>query len=138
MRCGAKARLLQRATTRTLYGAASMALSEAERLRRERAMGVLLEKHRPPSHLRSEVDIAIRLDDKSVEVVEIRPRWDQPKERLERPVAKATYVKSQDLWKVFWVKRDLKWHRYEPAPEVKSLEEFAQLVRDDKHACFFG
>ena|SRR5438105_15616194 len=115
-----------------------MALTEAEKMKRERAMGVLLEKHRPPAHLRSEVDIAIRLDDRSVEVVEIRPRWDQPKEKIERSVAKATYVRSQDIWKVFWTKRDLKWHRYDPAPKVRSLEEFAQLVREDRHACFFG
>jgi len=115
-----------------------MALSETERLERERAMGVLLEKHRPPAHLRSKVDIAVRIDDRNVEVVEIRPRWDRPKEMTERPVAKATYVRSQNLWKVFWIRRDLKWHRYEPTPEVQSLEEFAKLVRDDKHACFFG
>ena len=115
-----------------------MALSEAERLERERAMGVLLEKHRPPAHLRSKIDIAVRIDDRNVEVLEIQPRWDRPKEMIERPIAKATYVKSQNLWKVFWIRRDLKWHRYEPAPEVRSLEEFAKLVRDDKHACFFG
>jgi len=72
-----------------------MALSDAERLKRERAMGALLEKHGPPAHLRSEVDIALRIDDRNVEVVEIRPRWDQPEERLERPVAKATYVKRK-------------------------------------------
>src|SRR2546423_9907246 len=99
-----------------------MALSEAERLGRERAMGALLEKHRPPAHLRSRIDIAIRIDDKNVEIVEIRPRWDQPDEKVERPVAKATYVKSQNVWKVFWLKRDLKWHRYDPTPQVRSLE----------------
>ncbi|MGH8716972.1 MAG: DUF3024 domain-containing protein [Burkholderiales bacterium] len=30
------------------------------------------------------------------------------------PVAKATYVKAQDVWKVFWQRADLKWHRYDP------------------------
>jgi len=54
------------------------------------------------------------------------------------PIAKATYVQATEIWKVFWMRQDLKWHRYGPAPEVASLEEFAQLVHEDKHACFFG
>jgi uncharacterized protein Usg len=47
-------------------------------------------------------------------------------------------VKAQDVWRVFWQRADLKWHRYDPAPEVPSLEDFLQLVQEDKHACFFG
>lgn len=101
-------------------------------------MGALLEKRRPPAHLRPKIDIAIRIDERNVEIVEISPRWDRPQQTAERQVAKAAYVKSRNLWKVFWIRRDLKWHRYEPTPEVRSLEEFAKLVRDDKHACFFG
>jgi hypothetical protein len=39
---------------------------------------------------------------------------------------------------VFWQRRDLKWHRYEVRPEVNSIDEFASLVAEDVHACFFG
>jgi len=53
-------------------------------------------------------------------------------------VAKATYVRSRGVWRVFWQRRDLKWHSYEPKPEVKSVDEFALLVSEDTHACFFG
>jgi hypothetical protein len=35
-------------------------------------------------------------------------------------------------------RRDLKWHSYEPKPEVKSVGEFASLVSEDAQACFFG
>jgi hypothetical protein len=38
----------------------------------------------------------------------------------------------------FWQRRDLKWHSYEPKPEVKSVDEFALLVSEDPYACFFG
>jgi hypothetical protein len=41
-------------------------------------------------------------------------------------------------WNVFWQRADLKWRRYEPEPEVGSLDEFLQLVDDDAHACFWG
>jgi len=33
---------------------------------------------------------------------------------------------------------DLKWHRYDPDPEVKSIEEFLALVEKDEYGCFFG
>jgi Protein of unknown function (DUF3024) len=39
---------------------------------------------------------------------------------------------------VFWMQRALKWHRYEPVPEVPSLEKFCEIVHQDAHACFFG
>jgi hypothetical protein len=39
---------------------------------------------------------------------------------------------------VFWQRRDLKWHAYEPRPEVSSIDEFVLLVAEDAHACFFG
>jgi hypothetical protein len=53
-------------------------------------------------------------------------------------VAKATYVRTRGVWRVFWQRRDLKWHGYEPRPEVSSIDEFASLVAEDAHACFFG
>jgi hypothetical protein len=57
---------------------------------------------------------------------------------MEHPVAKTTYVRSRGVWRVFWMRRDLKWHRYEPAPEVKTIEAFCALVSEDAYACFFG
>lgn len=121
-----------------LYGAIGVALSEVERKRFEKEMGAFLEKRRPPAHFRPELDIAFRVTGQSVEIFEIRPKWDRPQEKMETPVAKATYVKAQNVWRIFWMRRDLKWHRYDPVPQVSSLTKFAQVVDEDKHACFFG
>ena len=44
-------------------------------------------------------------------------------EQRESLVAKATYVRARGVWRVFWQRRDLKWHSYEPQPEVESVEE---------------
>lgn len=115
-----------------------MALSELERKRFEMAVAAFIEKHRPPPHIRPQLDLGFRVAGQSVEIFEIRPRWDRPQEKIESAVAKATYIKAQDLWRVFWQRADLKWHRYAPSPEVPSLEEFLALVREDQHACFFG
>lgn len=115
-----------------------MALSEFETKRAEKAIYAFLEKRRPPTHLRQQVDIGYRIAGQSVEIFEVRPRWNKPDEMLEHPIAKATYVKRTEVWNVYWQRADLKWHRYEPTPQVGSLEKFLALVDEDKHACFFG
>ncbi len=115
-----------------------MALSELERKRFERIVGAFIEKRRPPPHVRPKLDLGFRVAGQSVELFEVRPRFDTPSEKSEHAVAKATYVKAQDVWRVFWQRADLKWHRYDPAPEVPSLEDFLHLVQEDKRACFFG
>lgn len=115
-----------------------MALTELERKRVEKAVDAFLDKRRPPPHIRPQLDIGYRISGQSIELFEIRPRWKEPNEKMEHPIAKATYVKSTALWKVYWQRADLKWHSYEPTPQVGSIEKFLALVDEDKHACFFG
>ena len=115
-----------------------MALSEFETRKAEKLVGEYVEKRRPPPHIRNEVDLGFRVEDQSVEIFEIRSVWRDPTQKMEAPIAKATYVKNKRIWKVYWQRADLKWHRYEPDPEVKTLEEFLALVEKDEYACFFG
>lgn len=116
-----------------------MTLPEFELARVSKAMDVFMQQRRPPPHIRPKLDLGFRVTGQSIEIFEIRPRWDgPPDEKHESPVAKATYVRTRGVWRVFWQRRDLKWHSYEPKPEVKSVEEFASLVSEDAHACFFG
>jgi len=115
-----------------------MAFTELERKRIEKTVGRFIETHRPPPAIRSQLDLDFRLRGQSVELFEIRPVLDNPNQKMESPVAKATYVKTQNLWKVYWMRADLKWHGYPPAPEVDTLDAFLALVAEDKHACFFG
>ena len=89
-------------------GVATMALAEIEQARVRRAMDAFMQQRRPPD------------------------------EKHESPIGKATFVRARAVWRVFWQRRDLKWHSYEPRPEVKSVEEFTSLVSKDAHACFFG
>ena len=115
-----------------------MAFSEFELKRYEKAVKAFIEKNRPPPHIRNEVDLGFRQKGQSVEIFEIRPRWDNPQEKLEAPVAKATYVKASDVWKIYWQRADLKWHSYEPHPKTESLDEFFKVVELDEYSCFFG
>ena len=115
-----------------------MALNDIERKRIEKTVDAYIQKHRPPPHIRPQLDIGFRISGQSVEIFEIRPRWKEPSTKAEHPVAKATYVRRQDFWKIFWRRSDLKWHGYEPVPEVASIETFLAVVEKDEYACFWG
>ena len=115
-----------------------MALSEFESKRCERVVAQYVERKRPPVSLRSEVDLSFRVLGQSVEIFEVRPHWQDRSKRIEVPVAKATFNRTGAGWKVFWRMSDLKWHTYQPAPQVKTIEEFLALVEQDTHACFHG
>ena len=116
-----------------------MALSELELARVRKSMSSFIEQRRPPPHIRPKLDLGFRIDHQSVEIFEIRPVWKGKRgEMHEQPVAKATFVRTKDRWRVFWQRADLKWHSYEPAPEVASIDDFLFLVRQDAYACFWG
>lgn len=115
-----------------------MALTEFELKRCEKAIAAFMKKRRPPAHIRKELDLGYRIKNQSIELFEIRPEWRNPESTIEIPVAKSTYVKTQGTWKVYWQRQDLKWHRYDPDPEVESVEEFLEIVDRDEYACFFG
>ena len=115
-----------------------MAPSDFEKKKCEKLVGEFVERRRPPPHIRKELDLGFRVKGQSVEIFEIRPMWREPDKIIEEAVAKATYVKTQRVWKVYWQRADLKWHSYDPNPEVNSLEEFLDIVDKDQYACFFG
>jgi len=102
------------------------------------AMENFLARKRPPEHIRQELDIGYKIEEQSIIVFEVRPQWNKPEVIMENPVAKATFVKTKNHWKVFWIRADLKWYSYAPKPIVNNLKEFSKLVEEDKHHCFFG
>lgn len=113
-------------------------MNDIERKRIENTVAAFIAKRRPPAHLRDQVDLSFRFDGRSVEIFEIRPRWDNPTEKIEEAIGKARYMKSRGTWVVYWQRADLKWHKYVPVPEVKTIEAFIRLVDEDEYACFFG
>ena len=115
-----------------------MAISEFEIKRVEKIMDGYLARTRPPVHIRNELDIGYRIENQSVELFEIRPAFKDPSEKIEHAIAKATYVKRGGIWRIYWMRADLKWHRFEPVPEVDNLEEFLSVIEDDHYGCFYG
>lgn len=115
-----------------------MAFTKAELAQHRKTVNAFIERRRPPVELRNQVDLSFRITNQSIELFEIRPRYDDPQSRIETPIAKTTWVKSQKVWRVYWQRVDLKWHRYPPLPEVTSLQAFIDAVEADEHHCFFG
>jgi hypothetical protein len=83
-------------------------------------------------HIRDQLDIGCRVTGQSVEIFEIRPDWEDKSRTMETPVAKATFVRTRNRWRVLWMRRDLKWHGYEPNLEVQSLDAFLNVVHRDE------
>jgi hypothetical protein len=95
-------------------------------------------KRRPPQHLRKKVREGQRIEGYEVELFLVRPLFSDPTRQIEQSIAKARHVKSRNVWRVYWKRADLKWHRYAPRPEVKSFDAFLKLVDEDASCCFWG
>lgn len=95
-------------------------------------------KRRPPLQVRGQMREGQRITAQSVELFFVRPVFDLPGRTVEEPISKLTYVRSQDLWKIFWKRADNISHGYTECPSAKSLEEALKVVDEDKFGCFFG
>lgn len=115
-----------------------MAIDALQTLDVIEAMENFIARKRPPEHIRSQLDLGYKIEGQSIFIFEIRPQWDNPEVIREHPVAKTTFVKAKNHWKIFWMRADLNWHSYSPEPIVNSVNEFCKLVEEDKHHCFFG
>ncbi len=115
-----------------------MAFNELERKRHERDIAKFMERRRPPPEIRPKLDLEIAFEGQSVLLFEVRPDWQDETKTMRSPIAKATFVRSKNLWKIYWMRQDLKWHGYEPSLEVRSLEAFLHVVDRDEYCCFFG
>lgn len=115
-----------------------MEFSEFEQKRYEKMISAYIETRRPEPKIRDKLDISYRISGQNIEIFEVRPDWKEPSVIHEHPIAKATYVKTTNNWKIYWMKADLKWHGYEPDLTVKTLEQFISILDTDEFGCFWG
>jgi hypothetical protein len=115
-----------------------MAFEVINNLDTVQTMDRFIEKVRPPAELRDQLDISYRIEKQSVIIFEIRQNYIHPGFKIDSPIAKATFVKSDKVWKIYWMRADMKWHSYTPKPVVGELSVFLKTVEEDKHNCFWG
>lgn len=115
-----------------------MAFHDLEHKKIENVLSAFIEQIRPAPHIRSKLDFGFDISGQSIELVEIRPQWDNKSIIRRRAFAKATFVKTQGIWKVYWLRASGKWQSYEPASTASSVHDFLATVKADKYGCFLG
>lgn len=115
-----------------------MAVSSLQVLDIIEVMEGFLERNRPPENMRAKLDVGYKIEGQSIIIHDIRPLFNDSSRTIYPAIAKATFVKRKNHWKVFWLRSNLKWYAYAPEPTVKTLKDFVTLVEEDKHACFWG
>lgn len=113
-----------------------MALSELELEGVYRTMAAYIARRRPRPDIRNELDIGYSIENQSIIVHEDRRLYDGS--RMIEPVAKAMWVKTQRAWKVFWMRADLRWHRYEPLATARTLDKVLEEIDADPYGCCWG
>ena len=88
--------------------------------------------------IRKQVDIGYSYDGKTIILFEIRPDWQDQKKKQKFEFAKARYYKSRKEWNLYWMRASGKWEIYEPFPESSHLDKIIEIIKEDKHSCFFG
>ena len=116
-----------------------MAFTDDEVLRfGEQIEKLFWSKHRPPLHLRDKVREGHRVEKSEIVLFFVRPHFRDSTQEVYEQIAKTRFVRSRNVWQVYWWRADGKWHLYPPRPEVKSLQAFLKLVSEDANCCFFG
>mgnify|MGYP000087728099 CR=1 FL=1 len=110
-----------------------MAFDAAARQSIERDVAAHVAPIPPPALCRDQFDIGYRIHEQSVEIFAVRPRI-----RQHYPVAKTTYIRTRDVWRLYWRKHDGTWHGYAPLPEASDLARVLQEVDTDPLGRFWG
>jgi len=97
--------------------------------------------------IRKKLDIGYIIEKQNLFICEIRPGWKElPNGDFDFdynnyrkiPYAKAIYVKSKNIWKIYWKRASGKWEFYKPHPQVKKIGDFFDIVDADDYGCFKG
>ena len=97
-----------------------------------------VEMMRPPLHIRPKLDVGYSFEKYSLELFEIRPDWKDKSVIRKHSFAKAKFIKSQNVWRIYWKRASGKWELYEEEPEVVDVTEFFRIVNEDKLNVFMG
>lgn len=114
-----------------------MAFSEIELKRIDNLVGAFC-RRRIPVEIQDELTLAYRVEGHDVVIFERRPYWRDPRQTTEMPVAKLKFVRTANEWRLYWQRRDLKWHAYDFLPSSTDLKELVDEIDKDEFACFFG
>ncbi len=114
-----------------------MGFSEFELQYIENIVGKLC-KRKSPSHLRGQFRAIYVVEEHEVTVYKERPSWDNPRKWTASGIAKFRYSRKHNVWKLYWMRQNLKWHPYGPLPESMRIDKLVTEVDKDPSGAFFG
>lgn len=114
-----------------------MAFTELELQRIKKQIGGLCTR-RTPAQFKDQLRFDYKIENHSVVINEIRPDWRNPAVQISMPFAKLTFVKSKNIWKLYWKRASGKWETYGPKESSKELSTLVKEIEDDRYGCFFG
>ena len=114
-----------------------MSFNELELKRIDRTVGELCRRKTRPEHA-DQLRFECEIDGNTVTVWEVRPPWDGVGDHTRMGIARFRYFRSRGVWIVYWMRRDLKWHRYDRAPSTPDLAALVAIVEADEYRAFFG
>lgn len=115
-----------------------MGFSELELKRIDRTVGDLCRRCSPPEHA-DELRTVYEVEGHSVSIYEERSPWRGEGEWTRQGVARFRFFRSRGEWQLYWMRRDLRWHRYAPEDELPTdLASLVALVEADEYGVFFG
>jgi len=97
-----------------------------------------IKRNRPPIEIRDKLDLGYSYHKNVIEIFEIRPEWNDPAKSQNLPYAKIRYVKTQKIWKLYWMRASGKWQSYDPFPESTNLDDIIEIIDSDSYGCFKG
>lgn len=112
-------------------GIKAMAFSEFELKRIDKSVGLLC-NDKVPAHIRNQLRFEYEIDGQNVLIWEVRPAWNDPSSESKMGVAKFRFIKSRNIWKLYWMRQDLKWHAYDPESNSGDLPKLVDIVRNDE------
>jgi ABC-type transporter MlaC component len=104
----------------------------------EKQIQKFIERKRPSVEIRDKVDLSYSFDQQTLDIFEIRPRYDDSKTKIHSPIARAKFVKARNTWKIYWMRASGKWELYDIEREVETLADFFKIVEEDSYGCFWG
>ena len=116
-----------------------MAFSELELQSIEKSVGSFC-RDRSPKKYATEIRYSYEIEGPAVTLWEERPQHDSKNKAWTKiGIARFRYARSAKTWKLYWMRRDLKWHAYDPeANTATSIDKLVCVVVDDQSGAFFG
>ncbi|RVU47062.1 DUF3024 domain-containing protein [Rubrivivax rivuli] len=115
-----------------------MAFNDFETSINQNALDWFMEQRRPPEHIRPQLDLSYEISGHTIDLFHVCPdRKDKSKLRHE-PVARIKFVRTEEHWRLYWMRGDLKWYAYDPVHLHSTLQSALKVVNADELCCFFG